>query len=143
MHRGTGWTSPQEFGVADANANCPPIFKKMRSEFTKTRHFEQQIHFFLGYPSIDLFPVDPSPCPNRAFWIRLYAPRIPGKFTPLGRFFAPHLEYGEGNCIGDSSQSRDGQFAINVAKRQEVAMLRHPRHRVGGGMGMYLGRFCP
>jgi len=35
-----------EFGVEDANANCPKIFKNCYSEFTKTRHFERKINFF-------------------------------------------------------------------------------------------------
>jgi len=38
-------TSTPEIRVGDANANCPLIFKKNRSEFTKTRHFKRKIHF--------------------------------------------------------------------------------------------------
>ena len=37
---------PPEFGVWDANANCPPDLQKYRSEFTKTRQFERKITIF-------------------------------------------------------------------------------------------------
>ena len=46
---------------------APQIYKRYRSEFTKTRHFKRKIHFLLGgglAPSLDLSPGGPNPRPQ-------------------------------------------------------------------------------
>jgi len=52
VNHGNRGTSPPEFGVGDASANCPPprIFTKCRSEITKTRHFNRKIQFCMERP---------------------------------------------------------------------------------------------
>jgi len=51
--------SPPEFGVGDANENCPPDFQKYRSKFTKTP-FQGGNHFLFWGGGIDSSPVAPT-----------------------------------------------------------------------------------
>ena len=68
------------FRLWDANA-CPRVFKKCRSELTKTRHIKRKIHFFSGSsPLPRLLPRGSHSSPKQAFWIDLCAELAAGHF---------------------------------------------------------------
>jgi len=61
--RGRKSRGPSEIEVWDANENCPQIFNKCCSDFTKTRHFKQKkISFFFRCGDIIIVP-SPNPSP--------------------------------------------------------------------------------
>ena len=119
LDHATSATSPPEFAVGDANANCPPprIFKTYRSEFTKRHHLKGKF-FFPGRgldPSQDPFPGGPhSSLPNKPSGSASASRRIPAISAPICREVN---EDGSCHCKGYGTEYQQRRVFFFTARR--------------------------
>jgi len=114
-HRGGGGSSAPEFGLGDANANCPPDFQKATAlnSHSPNHVISSEKFIYLFSVGRDLVPspcpslMDPLLSPNQAFWIRLCVPhRIPAIRTPVSAFQDPKARRRRQSLYGIFSQKK-------------------------------------
>ena len=125
--------SPRNLDWGHYCISFPSYFQNNRSEFSKTRHFKRNIHFFSGGRGLSQTPplVGGIPSPRtspvasyKAFWFRPPYPRIPLRFTPCELLKLPERYYLE--CMSDICCTR--LVEIQDAKKP----FRHHRTTLSG-----------